>query len=245
MYLACPDSLLFSVPSNAMVFPDRTLARWYHETAQVSSTKLVRSLTEEILPVGRNVVEVGSFVGGIAVGLGRSDKVNRVWAFESNPRLFACLVANVGFARLQDKVVCFKDTIGETFRESEWFMRSEDGFSNGTRILCPGKCEFYKAWDLLPLKPLDSYPFLTNVGCLIVDVSGSELDVLKGAVEMIKRDRPILVLCSWGMYKKPRVPGVKEMREELFGFVRTALDYEDPVPFDALPDMFVARPKAQ
>lgn len=243
MYLSCPDSILYSVPANAMVFPDRTLARWYHETGQLQNAKLVNTLLESVLVPGRNVVDVGSFVGGLAVGLGRSDKVNRVWAFESNPRLFACLVSNVGFARLQDKVVCFKDTIGDTFRDTEWFMRSEDGFSNGTRILTPGKCEFYKAWDLLPLKPLDSYAFLANVGCLIVDVSGSELDVLKGAVSLIRRDRPMLVVTSWGMYKRPRVPAVKEMREELFGFITGTLDYDPPAPLEAMPDVFIARPK--
>lgn len=245
MFLSCPGSSLSVVPSNAMLFPDRVRARWYYESGQLVNSTLVRHLVDEVLVPGRVLVDVGSFVGAITVGCGKSEKVSRVYSFEPNPRCHACLVANVGFAGLQDKVVCYREALSAGFGVSDWFMRSEDGFGNGIRVLLPGRCESLRAWDTVPVRPLDSYENITNVGCLVVDVNGAELDVLRGAEKVILQDLPVLVFTSWGIYKRPHVPAVKEMRDELFEYLRSLPDspYQEPVPFGALPDVFIVKPK--
>lgn len=241
MHLSSPNVSLITVPPRSMVFPDHVRARWYYETGQVSNLSLVRHLVDDVLVDGRVLVDVGSFVGSLAVGCGQSDKVSAVHAFEPNPRCFSCLVANVGFSGLQDKVQCYKQSLGSAAGEASWYMRSDDGFLNGTALLTPGKCEYLRAWSSVPVRSLDSYE-LSNVGCLVVDVNGSELEVLKGAERTIMRDRPVLVVTSWGLYKRPHVPEVKAMREQLFAYMAGPLNYEEPVAFSALPDVFIAKP---
>jgi hypothetical protein len=73
------------------------------------------------------------------------------------------------------------------------------------------------------VRTLDSYG-LDGVSILKVDVEGYEEDVLRGAVDTIRRCQPVIFFESWDVAW--RGTGAEPLRRELFALIRNVLRYD-------------------
>ena len=126
-------------------------------------------------------LDVGANIGFMSMAMA---SVCNVVAFEPQPALFELLVENT-----RDKNVrCYNTAIGNSTQIVHMpKLRYNERGNYGSVGLVPGGFGTIQ----VPMTTIDSYGF-ENVGLIKLDVEGYELEALKGAVETIKRDRPIL-----------------------------------------------------
>lgn len=125
-------------------------------------------------------LDVGAHYGSWTRHLAR--RFERVVAFEPTPDTYACLERNViGFPN----VAIHPAAVGER---------------SGRVSLGPGKMYSHPGMETIngdegdvPLVRLDDLTF-PKVDFLKIDVEGYELNVLKGAKQLLKRDRPVVIL---------------------------------------------------
>lgn len=129
-------------------------------------------------------LDVGGHVGLWSVHL--AERFERVQAFEPVAEHRACFVRNVDAANVTLHPVALGCKPG---RVAMW---SEPGSSGNTQVRGEGDIE---------MRTLDSYGF-AEVDFLKIDCEGYELFVLQGAVETLKRCRPVICV-----EQKPRVLG--------------------------------------
>jgi len=126
----------------------------------------------------RTAGDVGAHVGLWAMHLAKH--FERVVAFEPVPAFRECFHRNCTSERVQ----MFPVALGAADGEVRIDYRPED--SGGTHVSKDG--------DLVSVvKPLDSFS-LQSVDCLKIDCEGYELEVLKGAVETLKRCHPCVIV---------------------------------------------------
>ncbi|MEX1155110.1 FkbM family methyltransferase [Parvibaculum sp.] len=112
-----------------------------------------------------------------------------VHAFEPNPKMFGLLKTGAGSNVSAHQVALSNETGEAEFR----IPRNRKGYSN-------------QGGSLSKIKVADNYGSLTvetlrldelnlqNVGFMKIDVEGSELQVLEGAEQTIRRERPVMVI---------------------------------------------------
>lgn len=144
----------------------------------------------------RTAIDVGAHIGLWSYYLAKH--FEHVAAFEPVPEHQECFMANV----LAENVVLYPTALGE--KEDSVSMFTAETSSGDSWVSGPGS---------IPQVTLDSMNFL-NVNFIKVDCEGSELSVLRGAQELILRDRPTICV--------EQKPG----RAQKFGFRETeAVDY--------------------
>lgn len=124
----------------------------------------------------RTAVDVGGHVGTFAFYLAK--KFTQVHSFEPVKQFRECFVRNVEASN----VVLHPCALGE--RQAMVGMHIVPADTGGTYVSGLGDVEMW---------PLDSFR-LQNVDYLKVDVEGRELGVIEGAVETIKRCRPVCMI---------------------------------------------------
>lgn len=143
-----------------------------------------------LLPRIANVLEAGSNIGAHTVFLAnRVCPKGRVFAYEPRRLLFQMLCTNVLLNGITN-VHAFQLGLGdrhETFREAP--LPIDDAWNFGAVSLGerPGEGEITR------IVPLDSMiGHLPRIHAIKADVEGHELALLRGAEQVIARDRPIL-----------------------------------------------------
>lgn len=142
----------------------------------------------------KTIVDAGSCIGSFIIPYADKFSPEMIYAFEPNPQNAVMLEENLLRNNIQKtQFEIFRCAVGATNKEISF-----DG--TGMRIDVPGDHK-------VELRTLDSVLLEkeTPVGLIKVDVEGMGLDLLIGAHELIKRDRPVLALSC---YHTP---------EELFG----------------------------
>ncbi len=130
-------------------------------------------------------IEIGAHIGSHTIPLSRL--VKRLWAFEPQRRIFQALCANLALNEIGN-VHAFQYAIGDQNAtiicpQSSW---DEPANTGGVSMLNP------KDGEAVEMKTLDSLRI--DAGFVKVDVEDMELNVLKGAVKFIERNRPIFYL---------------------------------------------------
>lgn len=139
----------------------------------------------------RLIIDVGANLGAICLPLAARHRQTQVIAFEPQRRIHALLCANAANNRLFN-VECHHAALGR-----------EDGVMPFPSIPLSTRGNFgdvgahvahvHPAVEPVLVRRLDSMA-LSPVGFIKIDVQGAELEVLQGAVETIRRDRPALLL---------------------------------------------------
>ena len=169
-------------------------------------------LLESVVRPGSNCVDVGAHIGSTLSDIVRRSPRGKHLAFEPVPRKAAWLRRK--FPEVEVREVALADRTGTvTFAED----RKRPGFSSIAHAGSPPAGEF-----TVPCDRLDNIVDpARRVGFLKIDVEGAELLVLRGATELIRRDRPTILFESG--------PGGAEKfgfsREQLFRFLAEDLGY--------------------
>lgn len=168
------------------VFYHLKQARWYEHDMNI-----FRSL---VAP-GQTVVDVGANMGFISVMLASLvGPAGRVFAFEPSPLVYAKLERTIAANGLT-QVTPFN--LGCGARASRAHLNRVGASSGNSSIVGDGdastEVQIVRLDDVAELRAV-------RVALLKIDTEGYEPDVLAGAVELVRRDRPIMYLEMGGDY---------------------------------------------
>jgi FkbM family methyltransferase len=143
---------------------------------------------------GTTFLDIGAYIGthSVAVGL-TSDAA--VHAFEPCKESFDNLTRNVALNELEHRTTLHNVALFS--RDDSGWLRILDPTNRGHATVGTGRDRLSGACQRVMLKPLDEFVFEQPVGCMKIDVEGSEEAVLAGAAELIEKDRP-LIYCEVG-----------------------------------------------
>jgi FkbM family methyltransferase len=169
-----------------------------------------------------NCIDVGCHLGAMLSLLTRLAPAGKHLAFEPVPEKAALL------RRKFPEVEVHQVALGATAGQVRFFEnRTRSGFSG--LVATPDATDVNVAF-LVDCKPLDHFRRDDRpISFIKLDVEGSEFLVLRGALDLIRQDRPVLLFES--------IPGGVEKlgatRRELFDFL-TSLDYSIFTPGEFL-----------
>jgi FkbM family methyltransferase len=141
-------------------------------------------LAEHVVP-GSVVVEVGAHIGTHTVRIGQlAGPWGRVYAFEPQRKIYRELHHNLALNGLTN-VVAMRMAIGSGATRVIEMNPTTPGNEGGTGVGSGG--------DGAELRSLDSFHF-ERVSLLKIDVETYEDEVLDGAVDTIRRNRPVILI---------------------------------------------------
>lgn len=133
------------------------------------------------------VLDVGASIGLWTVQLGKiaASRHARLWAFEPNPGNTFWIRSNIALNGLLDTVTVYEMGLGDR-AESSTLAHTEYGVGNGAVAV--------NNEDGIPItiRRLDDITISAPVSFIKMDVEGYEMAVLRGATELIERDRPVI-----------------------------------------------------
>ncbi len=168
----------FSLPSGSMM-------SWVVAFTGEYDTAPQRLLAQHIRP-GTLVLDIGASLGLWTVPLGRAAQAAgaRVWAVEPHPSNHPWLRRNVELNGLQDTVAIHEIALGDRHGTVTMEIAERGG---GNAAVSTGA-----GGTAVPLRRLDELAFPAPVSAMKLDVEGFELSVLRGARELIARDKPVI-----------------------------------------------------
>jgi FkbM family methyltransferase len=152
----------------------------------------VERVAEFIRP-GTVVLDVGASLGLWTVQLGKLADARgaRLWAFEPNPENTRWIARNVALSNLGDTVTTREMGLGDR-AESAILVGAEYGVGNGAIALRERAGTTKHPRIPVSLGRLDEIELPAPVSFIKVDVEGYELAFLRGAMQLIERDRPVI-----------------------------------------------------
>lgn len=145
---------------------------------------------------GRSVVHAGTFFGDFLPGISRALAPGcRLWAFEPNPRNFACAQWTMASNGLNN-VVLTHSGLGDIDTELPLIIERRDGVALGGASTFAYRDRYEGAKTVaVPIRRLDSVlPEDAEIGIVQLDVERFEEQALTGAMATIRRCRPMLIL---------------------------------------------------
>jgi FkbM family methyltransferase len=140
---------------------------------------------EKIVKENTVFVDVGAFLGGYAIRAAK--KGAKVLAFEPSKSNYQLLERNIQINNLGNKITAFKIAVGSAREKRPLYS---DGLFYATLSLIPNTMvEEYI--DVYPLDEMIASEL--NIDLLKIDVEGAEIEVLKGADEVLKRTKYVMV----------------------------------------------------
>lgn len=123
-------------------------------------------------------------------------------ALENLKRVFSGITSNIQFEQ-----VALSDHSGTTEMK---ILKSNDRLST---IETENTIEKYGEVELVkvPVKKLDDYPITDKVGFIKIDVEGHEESVIKGALNLIRRDHPFLLIEIEERHKKDSIAHINTL----------------------------------
>jgi FkbM family methyltransferase len=164
-------------------------------------------------------LDVGASLGLWTVQLGKiaASRGASLWAFEPNPANTAWIRRNVALNDLAETVTVCEMGLGDT-AESSILVGSEYGVGNGAIALKSRESTEKHPRIPITLARLDDIELGAPVSFIKIDVEGYEAAFLRGAAQLIERDRPVI----FGEFSS----GWLERRGENLREALADLDYE-------------------
>jgi FkbM family methyltransferase len=186
------------------------------------------SVLQDFLQVGDTFVDVGANIGWLSlVGAKKAGVNGKVYAFEPVPTTFNILKSNKELNQFS-QIELNQFALGN--KEEVLTIYPEKENRGGASILNHQSGNGVK----IEVKKLDNFNINSKINVIKIDVEGFELDVLKGALEAIKKDKPKLIIehsidrnntaeqfeiYNWlldlGIYKIYKLKNGKERKSEL------------------------------
>jgi len=137
---------------------------------------------EYIKSIGGNIIHAGAGFGDFLPAL---KDCNRVFVFEPNPLMYKCSLQTIRLNNLTN-VSLYSQAIGEYDGKSELKIKDESGLEMGPRS---------EIGDGISIKMIKLDTFIVEkIDLIHLDLEGYEFEALKGAKELIERDKPIIIL---------------------------------------------------
>jgi FkbM family methyltransferase len=139
------------------------------------------------------ILDVGASLGLSTVQLGKiaASHDAKLWAFEPNPANAPWIMRNVALNGLSETVTVCEVGLGDR-AESSTLVSAEYGVGNGWIALRDGEGTRKSSRVPVTLARLDDIDLPAPVSFIKLDTEGYDAAVLRGAAELIERDRPVI-----------------------------------------------------
>lgn len=160
--------------------------------------RIIKDLTDK----SKSSIDIGVYRGVYSYKL--SDYSINVYGFEANPIIFKPLQKNLSLLKSNIKLfnVALSNIESEVnlkipLRNKSFIKKNfEDYYEGGLATIEKENNLENKEYDLYPVKTkvLDSFEFSEKIGFIKIDVEGHELSVIQGAVKLLRKDKPNLLI---------------------------------------------------
>lgn len=160
------------------------------------------ALYQRFIQPGFHVVDAGANIGFMTLLAAQlAGKDGQVTAFEPVPSTYSILQRNVAINPHLSNIALHPFALGN--ENGSMFIYHETGNRGGASLLN----QHDASSEMVEVRRLDDLLLSTKVDFLKVDVEGFEWEVLKGGVELIRRDQPYILV----EYSKDRINSGGEM----------------------------------
>lgn len=135
---------------------------------------------------GKIIIDIGANIGNHTIYFSKICKAKKVYSFEPQENIFEILSKNIQLNNLKNKIDAFN--IGLAAKKSKGEILLEDKSNSGMAKINlneSGKINLTTLDDVILSKE-------EKISLIKIDVEGMELNVLKGAQEILRRDHPLL-----------------------------------------------------
>lgn len=134
------------------------------------------------------IIDGGAYRGELLHSL-LDNKLNfeKWYCFEPDPENYILLTEQANQNGLNNQQICIKKGLWSESRE----IYFKSGNATGSCIVS------YKTSDYVDVVSIDEYINMGKCNFIKMDIEGAELQALKGAMNVIKRERPILAICIY------------------------------------------------
>ncbi len=140
-----------------------------------------------------DIIQAGAYFGDFLPGIAKNiTSKAQVWTFEPSPEYYRCAEITILINNLKN-VHLFQVGLGAEKAQVQLQIETEDGrhLGGASRIIDSKKGKFVP----ITIETLDSMiPEDRNISIIQLDLEGFEIPALKGAINIIKRCKPILIL---------------------------------------------------
>lgn len=135
------------------------------------------------------VLDIGANIGNHTLYFLNECNANFVYCFEPADDTFQILKRNICINHLEERVCLMNVGVGSTSGEARIKSRREKdtGYT---------KLETSKGGGIT-IVAIDELQIKHKIGFVKIDVEGFELDVIKGMVNILKRDKPFIMIEVW------------------------------------------------
>ena len=184
----------------------------------IANDQLATTLITKICGPHKTFVDVGAHIGSIIAQVRHADPTIKIVAIEAIPEKTQNLRKRFPFVDL------YGCAVGEATGEISFFVDTQrSGYSSLARP--NGKEGESKIEIKVPIEKLDNLVKAVDVDAIKIDVEGAELGVLRGAVGILRKCRPIIMFESGPTGDN----GLGYTKEEILHFLN-ALDFSVIVP---------------
>jgi FkbM family methyltransferase len=157
--------------------------------------EIILSLLLSNIKKGEVVYDIGANIGLYALAVAKAGLQNRIYAFEPNPETFSKLSANLALNKLSGRVEFMQVAVGNTNGESLFMLSSEHERSSFFQSNAAFGNAKVKRAVKVDVRTLDSLiEQLLPPQHIKIDAEGSEVMVLEGAEQTIRRYKPLLYI---------------------------------------------------
>ena len=153
----------------------------------------IRNYLETVIhnPHNTAALDIGANIGNHSIYF--SDFFGSVFAFEPNPKTFALLKINSEYACLNRNIKCFN--YGLSDQNGHLPFKSSQSNTGGSKIVNDISKNANDSVFLVDVKRADQIEqlFERNISFIKIDIEGHELLALKGARELIRKNKPIIL----------------------------------------------------
>jgi FkbM family methyltransferase len=166
---------------------------------------------QDFVKKGNVVIDVGANVGLFSLILSDLvDESGKVYSFEPIPLLHKKLNNNINLNEIRN-VATIETGIGETESETEIFLNPEQSGLSSAVAKPSGNFVSQK----IKLTTLDKY-FMSRkekISFIKIDTEGYEPKVLRGAKELINRDKPVIYIELGGDHQQTSIEALEILKE--------------------------------
>jgi FkbM family methyltransferase len=149
------------------------------------------SLIDILLLSGEQFIDIGSNVGLHAIYAARHNQAD-VICFEPAEINFKALIDNINLNHLDKKITCFNYALGDNNETKDFFYNSVRPAASGLKKLIEDDQHIKESISIHKLDDLELS--IRKVNLMKIDTEGSELFVIKGAVNTIRKYRPFVIV---------------------------------------------------
>lgn len=139
------------------------------------------------------ILDVGANIGTHSIRWAKINRKTKVFAFEPSPTTAQMLEQNVERNRLKDQIKVFATAVSESPGTARFYHCVDDAYSS---LKDTGR---YEVIDIIEVQVTTIDAFckeqgLKKINLIKVDVEGFETEVIKGAIETLKKYKPELFI---------------------------------------------------